>query len=48
MSVRLIRHEADGDDGLSADEMAVYEYMKDYEAEALAKAREFQDIYKEM
>lgn len=33
---------------VSADEMAVYEYMKDCEAEALAKAKEFQDIYKEM
>lgn len=48
MRVKLIKYAADGDNGLSADEMAVYEYMKDCEAEALAKAKEFQDIYKEM
>lgn len=48
MEVRLIKYAADSADGLTAEEMAVYEFLNDSEAEKYLKAKEYQEIYKEM
>ena len=48
MVVKLIKHAADSDDPLSEDEMAVYEFLNDMHTDKFLKAKEYQEMYKEM
>lgn len=48
MVVKLIKYSADDGAGMTDDEMAVYEFLKEMETDHYCKAKEYQDIYREM
>lgn len=48
MVVKLIKYAADDQNALSDEEMAIYAFLKDMETERYCKAKEYQEMYKEM
>ena len=48
MVIKLIKYAADAENGLTDDEMAVYEFLKDTETEKYLKGKEYQEIYRDM
>lgn len=48
MVVKMIKYAADDGTGMTAEEQSIYEFLRDREMDKYSKAKEWQDMYKEM